>query len=148
MAAIRLIPQSDYADFPRLEVKALIERLPGVVIVPTDFDAMISAGRDAGWSDELFTANQQLATRGNCIDFQWPGPPKLTGAVYEDNAYFLVADDYRQTLELIENWAIELGTSVYEHDPLPPPPAPCPQCGQALRTPKSKQCFACGADWH
>lgn len=24
----------------------------------------------------------------------------------------------------------------------------CPYCGQDLRTPKAKQCFSCGADWH
>jgi hypothetical protein len=24
---------------------------------------------------------------------------------------------------------------------------PCPYCGAALRTPRSKQCFICGTDW-
>lgn len=28
------------------------------------------------------------------------------------------------------------------------PPAVCPKCGKALRTPKAKQCRFCGADWH
>ena len=26
--------------------------------------------------------------------------------------------------------------------------AQCPKCGAELRTPKSRQCFECGADWH
>jgi len=148
MAAIRLVPKNDESDFPAREARSLIERLPGVVVCATDFEPMILAGRIAGWSDEMVVANQQLATRGNCIDFQWPGPPKLIGTLYEDNAYFLVSDDYHRTLELIRNWAIKLGASVYEHDPLPPPPALCPECEEPLRTPKSRQCFQCGADWH
>ena len=28
------------------------------------------------------------------------------------------------------------------------PVVPCPHCGQALRSPKAKQCFDCGMDWH
>ena len=26
--------------------------------------------------------------------------------------------------------------------------APCPYCGEPLRTPNAKQCFRCGEDWH
>ncbi|NQU21983.1 MAG: hypothetical protein HQ567_11925 [Candidatus Nealsonbacteria bacterium] len=26
--------------------------------------------------------------------------------------------------------------------------APCPHCGAVLRSPRAKQCFECGADWH
>jgi hypothetical protein len=26
--------------------------------------------------------------------------------------------------------------------------APCPHCGQPLRTEKARQCFNCGSDWH
>jgi hypothetical protein len=28
------------------------------------------------------------------------------------------------------------------------PGPPCPYCGELLRTPKAKQCRACGMDWH
>ena len=28
------------------------------------------------------------------------------------------------------------------------PGSPCPYCGQLLRTPRAKQCRACGMDWH
>jgi hypothetical protein len=26
--------------------------------------------------------------------------------------------------------------------------APCPKCGEQLRTPSAQQCFKCGANWH
>lgn len=29
-----------------------------------------------------------------------------------------------------------------------PPAAPCPHCGQPLRTPRAKQCRHCGRQWH
>ena len=32
--------------------------------------------------------------------------------------------------------------------PAPEPPSFCPKCGRPLRSPRARQCFHCGADWH
>ncbi|MBC8120649.1 MAG: hypothetical protein H7Y22_02290 [Gemmatimonadaceae bacterium] len=34
------------------------------------------------------------------------------------------------------------------HDPATQPTAPCPYCGEALRTPPARQCRFCEMDWH
>lgn len=119
MAAIRLIPRTDDADFPREEARALIESLPEVVLIPTDFESMIAAGRRMGWPPKLIRANEELAARGNCNSFEWNGEPKISGTLYEDNVFFVVVDDYWSTLTFIERWAKKFNVRVHEHDPPP-----------------------------
>ncbi len=119
MGAIRLIPRTDEADFPRVEARLLIESLPQVALFPPDFESMITAGRRMGWSPAMIRANEELAARGNCISFEWNGEPQISGTLFEDNVFFGVVDDYWSTLMFIESWAKKLKVRVHEHDPPP-----------------------------
>jgi hypothetical protein len=47
-------------------------------------------------------------------------------------------------LKHANSWVFHRGQPVH---PLPEP-APCPHCGQPLRSPRAKQCRHCGRDWH
>jgi hypothetical protein len=40
------------------------------------------------------------------------------------------------------------GARIIEPEQEPTAVPSCPSCGQRLRTPTARQCFACGADWH
>jgi hypothetical protein len=119
MAAIRLIPKTDDGEFPRHAARELIEALPGAALFAPDFAAMIAAGRRMGWPAAMIRANEELASRGNCISFEWAGPPKISGTLYENNVFFGVVDDYWATLRFIEHWAERLGVRVHELDPPP-----------------------------
>lgn len=68
-----------------------------------------------GWSERMIKANEELAARGNCVDFSWNGPPVIHGTLYEDNVFFGCRDDEQATLAFIQSWADKLDVRVYKH---------------------------------
>ena len=96
---------------------------------------------------------------------EWPRCPKcgatvppselLPPGLYERLIALIDAGQSIQAMEAIrthtawdlreaKGWVLHRGSA----NPADRPTAPCPRCGQALRTAEARQCRHCGADWH
>jgi hypothetical protein len=65
-----------------------------------------------------------------------------------DHAQQIFLDMYFRGPELpiaAKGWTLSEGISPAT---LLNPPAPCPYCGEQMRTPRAQQCRFCGMDWH
>jgi hypothetical protein len=65
-----------------------------------------------------------------------------------DHAEQVFIDMYFRGPELpiaAKGWTLSEGISPAT---LVNPPAPCPYCGEQMRTPRAQQCRFCGMDWH
>jgi hypothetical protein len=68
-----------------------------------------------GWTGAMIRANEGLAERGNCFDFQMRVEPYLSGTLYEDNVFFSVTGDEGTAMRYIGRLADELGVRVFRH---------------------------------
>ena len=66
----------------------------------------------------------------------------------DSDQYGRIDDDYDATLlrRLIDDYLLQKFKKI--SPPEEPATAPCPYCGQPLRTPSAKQCRFCRRDWH
>ena len=114
MSAIRIVPRDDDSAFPYERALGELRTL-GVALVPKDFTAMLNAGRRMGWSEAMIRANEELAERGKCYDFQQTGPPHLRGSLFENNIYFSFESGEHQEacLPLIHTLAETLGAQIW-----------------------------------
>jgi hypothetical protein len=113
MPAVRLVPITDDAPFPYEEAKRLLEEDSD--LTPTDFAPMIAAGRRMRWPEEMIRANEELAKRGKCFDFEMRVEPILRGSLFEDNIFLHIAGEERAAMAYIERLARELGLRVHQH---------------------------------
>src|SRR5437870_1892326 len=97
MSGIRLIPKTDESEFPYMEARQiLLFELHDVFFKPTDFDALISAGKRVGWTAEMIAEHQAMAERKKCFDFRMESVPYLSGTLYEDNIFFSFYDSQQE----------------------------------------------------
>ena len=113
MPAVRLIPKTDDASFPYDAAKRLLAQ--DADLTPKDFGPMIEAGRRMRWTEAMIRANEELARRGKCFDFQMRVEPSLSGSLFEDNVFFSVTGDEKAALAYIRRLAKELGVRVFKH---------------------------------
>jgi hypothetical protein len=76
---------------------------------------MIAAGRRMRWPEEMIRANEELAKRGKCFDFQIRVESFLRGSLFEDNIFFHITGEERAAMAYIERLAKALGVRVHRH---------------------------------
>jgi hypothetical protein len=113
MPAVRLIPKTDDAPFPYDAAKRRLAQ--DADLTPKDFAPMIETGRRMRWTEAMIRANEELARRSKCFDFQMRAEPNLSGSLFEDNVFFSVTGDEKAAMAYIKRLTKELGVRVFKH---------------------------------
>lgn len=149
-------PESLFPDKPlhairaleRLPIDALLHDLPREVQESVDF-------RDGymvvHWAPMTFTNSEKA------YEFAYRVAAEQQCIALESNAYLVTfpksaneAQQYAWKNRIADEPQKKGTSSAVAYVSLfnPPAPAPCPYCGNALRTAASKQCRHCKMDWH
>ena len=116
---IRLVAQNLPAEFPYEAAAALIRCLPGVTVSPAKIDVptpsgdvLLPDGRQLRLPPDFARSLREKAASGKCLDFSWEGPPRMSGALSEDELFIRVLDDWDATLHVTKMWGEKLDLTV------------------------------------
>ena len=86
MAAVRIVPSDDDAEFPYAEALVLLQAMRGAVQEQTDIRSVIAAGKRLGWPQALIDVHLEYMKNGKCFDFTTDAGISCT--LWEDNIFF------------------------------------------------------------
>jgi hypothetical protein len=99
-------------------MRLLIVDQPAMSFEPTNFEALIAAGRKHGhWPEALVREHEEMAKRGKCFSFKLQSPPFLQGTLYEDNVWFSFysADHQKACIPIIESLREKLDVRIHQY---------------------------------
>jgi hypothetical protein len=112
MAAVRIVPSDDDAEFPYAEALVLLQAMRGAVQEQTDIPSVIAAGKRLGWPQALIDVHLEYMKHGKCFDFTTDAGISCT--LWEDNIFFRFqsAEHEAQCMPIIEDLAVRLSCRV------------------------------------
>jgi hypothetical protein len=115
MAAVRIVPSDDDAEFPYAEALVLLQAMPGAVQEQTDIPPVIAAGKRFGWPQALIDVHLEYIENGKCFDFTTDAG--LSCTLWEDNIFcrFHGAEHQAECTPIIEDLAVRLSCRVMRY---------------------------------
>lgn len=108
MAAVRIVPSDDDAEFAYAEALVLLQAMRGAVQEQTDIPSVIAAGKRMGWPQALIDVHLKYMNNGKCFDFTTDTGISCT--LWEDNIFFRFqsVEHEAQGMPIIEDLAARL----------------------------------------
>jgi hypothetical protein len=115
LAAVRIAPSDDDAEFPYTKALGLLQEMDGAVQEETDIPSVIAAGKRLGWPQALIDDHFEYIRNGKCFDFTTDAGISCT--LWEDNIFFRFygAEHEAQCMPIIEDLAVRLSCRVMRY---------------------------------
>jgi len=112
VAAVRIVPSDDDAEFPYAEALLSLQAMRGAVQEQADIASVIAAGKRVGWPQALIDVHLEYMKHGKCFDFTTDAGISCT--LWEDNIFFRFrsAQHEAQCMPIIEDLAARLSCRV------------------------------------